>query len=67
MYRISGIPSAELKKGKKQKGPSEDTSIPNGKRRKQSQEGGKEGGTWMGKATGRGRGEHDRVLGGEKD
>jgi hypothetical protein len=57
-YRIPGIKPTELKKVNKLKSPSEDAPIPLGWE--------KEGGsmTWLGKGTGRGRGEHGQVLGG---
>jgi hypothetical protein len=33
-----------------------------GGRRKESQEGRREGGIWVGKGTGKGRGEHDQII-----
>jgi hypothetical protein len=52
----------ELKKVNKSKGPSEDTSVPLGRKEAITREG-RERGTWMGKGTRRGRGEYDQVLG----
>jgi hypothetical protein len=54
--------STELKKFNKLKGPSENASIPLGREKKAITRG--KTGTWMGKGTGRRRGEHDQVLGG---
>jgi hypothetical protein len=48
MYRIPKIQFTELKKINKLKCPSEDTSVPLGERRKQSQVG-RMGGTWPGR------------------
>ena len=39
-YRISRMQSTELKKVTKSKGPNEEASIPLGKKKKQSEEGG---------------------------
>jgi len=61
-YRIHKIQSTELKKFNKPKGLSEDASISLYKEKKAIKgHRGREGGTWVGKVTGRGRGEHDRT------
>ena len=54
------IQSTKLKNFNKPKGQSEDDSIPLGREKKQSQEGGR-----VGERTERGRGDHDQVLGWE--
>jgi len=49
------------------KGPSDDASIPIGREKKAITGAGEEeeeGGTWMGKGTGNGKGEHYQVFGG---
>ena len=50
-YIIPKIQSTELKKFNKLKGPSEDTSVPLGREKKQSQVG-REGGIWEGNSSG---------------
>jgi hypothetical protein len=50
--------STELKEVNKPKSPSEDASIPLG-REKKAIIGAGRGGTWVGKGTGRERGDHD--------
>ena len=62
-YRIHKIQSTKLKKINKLKGPSEDTSIPLGREKKEITSG--EGGAWEGKWMGvvGGRGEPDLLLG----
>jgi hypothetical protein len=62
-YRIPRIQSREFKKVNKPKGPNEDASVPLGRVRKAVTGGGWEEGSWMGKGTGRGREEHNQVLG----
>jgi hypothetical protein len=65
-YKIPRIQSTELKKVNKLNGPSEDASIPLGREKKiiTGRWRGRKRGTWVGKETGRGREEHDQVLGG---
>jgi hypothetical protein len=64
----TNILSTELKKVNKLKGPSEDASVPLGRKRKQSQEGREGGRDLRGKVNGvGGRGEHDLVLDGRKE
>ena len=63
MYRILRIQSIELKKVNKPKYIVEDASIPLEREKKAITGGWMEGGTWVGKETGRRRGEHDQVLG----
>jgi hypothetical protein len=60
-YRIPTIQTTELKKVNKPKDPSEDDSILFGREKKVITGSGR--GTWVGKATGRGRREHEQVLG----
>ena len=64
-YRILRIQSTELKKVNKPKGPSEDTSVPLGSEKKAiTGVGGTEGGgTWVAEGTGKGKGQHDQLLG----
>jgi hypothetical protein len=50
-YRIPKIQSTELKKFSKLKGPRDDTSVPLGREKKQSQVG-REGGIWEGNSSG---------------
>jgi hypothetical protein len=66
MYKIPRTHSIKLKKINSPKGLSEDTSIPFGKEKKTITGEGREEGSWVGKGTGRGRGEHDQVLDGRK-
>jgi hypothetical protein len=58
MYRIPKVQSTELKKFNKLKGPSEDTSVPLGREKNQSQ-----GGEGPRRERELGRGGHDLVLG----
>jgi hypothetical protein len=58
------IQCIELKKFNKIKGTSEDASIPLGREKKAITGQVVEEGSWVGKGTGRGKGEHDQVLGG---
>jgi hypothetical protein len=67
MYRIPTIQSTELKKINKQKGPSEDKSIPLGKEKKGIMGGrGGEEGMRVGEERGRGKEKHDQVLRGQE-
>ena len=62
-YRIPKIQSTELKKVNKLKGPSEDASVPLGRKKKAitRRKGGREG-PWRERGWGQERGEHDLVL-----
>lgn len=50
------------KKANKQKGPSENASVPLRREKKAITGGGREGWTWVGKVTRRGVEEHDHIL-----
>jgi hypothetical protein len=63
-YRILKIQSTELKKVNKLKGPSEDASLPLGRKKKAITGVGREGGPGCSPPRGqKGRGEHDQVEG----
>jgi hypothetical protein len=68
-YRIPRIQYIQnSRRLKKLKGPIEDASVPLGREKKAiTRERRREGGTWVGKLTGRGRGEHDQELEGEQN
>ena len=57
--RIPRIQSTELKMFNRQKGSSEDVSIPLGREKKAIRGKGMEGGSWVGKGRGRERGKRD--------